>query len=426
MSPNKGETAVCGSSIFVGWLRGRRSLVAINRTSVPQLAETPILVWQAGWRKIQWLFAYQSSLRSGLLRIIPPITVERLTVTLFDCSLPLPLWNHKCLTCGGYRGSQSSSINHQYATLMSPNKGETAVCGSSIFVGWLRGRRSLVAINRTSVPQLAETPILVWQAGWRKIQWLFAYQSSLRSGLLRIIPPITVERLTVTLFDCSLPLPLWNHKCLTCGGYRGSQSSSINHQYATLMSPNKGETAVCGSSIFVGWLRGRRSLVAINRTSVPQLAETPILVWQAGWRKIQWLFAYQSSLRSGLLRIIPPITVERLTVTLFDCSLPLPLWNHKCLTCGGYRGSQSSSINHQYATLMSPNKGETAVCGSSIFVGWLRGRRSLVAINRTSVPQLAETPILVWQAGWRKIQWLFAYQSSLRSGLLRIIPPIII
>ena len=28
--------------------------------------------------------------------------------------------------------------------------------------------------------------------------------------------------------------------------------------------------------------------------------------------------------------------------------------------------------------------------------------RSLVAINRTSVPQLAETPILVWQAGWRK------------------------
>ena len=24
---------------------------------------------------------------------------------------------------------------------------------------------------------------------------------------------------------------------------------------------------------------------------------------------------------------------------------------------------------HQYATLMSPNQGETAVCGSSIFVG---------------------------------------------------------
>ena len=37
-------THQCGSSIFVGWLRARRSLVAINRTSIPQLAETPILV----------------------------------------------------------------------------------------------------------------------------------------------------------------------------------------------------------------------------------------------------------------------------------------------------------------------------------------------------------------------------------------------
>ena len=34
---------------------------------------------------------------------------------------------------------------------------------------------------------------------------------------------------------------------------------------------------------------------------------------------------------------------------------------------GGYRNSQSSSINHEYATLMSPFKGETAVCGSSNF-----------------------------------------------------------
>ena len=30
------------------------------------------------------------------------------------------------------------------------------------------------------------------------------------------------------------------------------------------------------------------------------------------------------------------------------------------------------------ATLVSPNKGETAVCGFSIYVGWLRGKRSLV------------------------------------------------
>ena len=33
----------------------------------------------------------------------------------------------------------------------------------------------------------------------------------------------------------------------------------------------------------------------------------------------------------------------------------------------GYRSSHSLGINHQYATLMSPNKSETAVCCSSIF-----------------------------------------------------------
>ena len=31
--------------------------------------------------------------------------------------------------------------------------------------------------------------------------------------------------------------------------------------------------------------------------------------------------------------------------------------------------SSPPTINHQYATLMSPNQSETAVCGSSIFVG---------------------------------------------------------
>ena len=35
-------------------------------------------------------------------------------------------------------------------------------------------------------------------------------------------------------------------------------------------------------------------------------------------------------------------------------------------------------------------------------MGGIIRSRPLVAINRTSVPQLAETPILVWQAGWRK------------------------
>ena len=62
------------------------------------------------------------------------------------------------------------------------------------------------------------------------------------------------------------------------------------------------------------------------------------------------------------------------------------------------------SINHQHATLMNPNKGETAVCGSSIFVGWL-GRGSLVATNRTSVPLAMVSVSLTW-SGWRNIQWL--------------------
>ena len=43
------------------------------------------------------------------------------------------------------------------------------------------------------------------------------------------------------------------------------------------------------------------------------------------------------------------------------------LHHNKCFTCRGHRSSQSSHISHKYATLMSPNKGDTAVCGSSIF-----------------------------------------------------------
>ena len=47
-------------------------------------------------------------------------------------------------------------------------------------------------------------------------------------------------------------------------------------------------------------------------------------------------------------------------------------WNHKSFTQSGYRSSQSSGINHQYTTLMIPNKGETAVCGSSIYCMMIR------------------------------------------------------
>ena len=42
------------------------------------------------------------------------------------------------------------------------------------------------------------------------------------------------------------------------------------------------------------------------------------------------------------------------------------------ITYGGFRSSRSSGIDHQYATLMSPNQGKTAVCGSSILC-WMTG-----------------------------------------------------
>ena len=39
--------------------------------------------------------------------------------------------------------------------------------------------------------------------------------------------------------------------------------------------------------------------------------------------------------------------------------------NHKCFIWGGHGSSQSNSISHQCATLISPNEGETAFCGHS-------------------------------------------------------------
>ena len=57
-------------------------------------------------------------------------------------------------------------------------------------------------------------------------------------------------------------------------------------------------------------------------------------------------------------------------------------------TRAGCRGSQSSSINNECATLMNPNKGKTVACGSSIFFCWMtEGRHSLVAIYMTLVSQ---------------------------------------
>ena len=64
--------------------------------------------------------------------------------------------------------------------------------------------------------------------------------------------------------------------------------------------------------------------------------------------------------RQALINLVPVLQPV--------ASLSAFVWNHKSCTYGGYIGSQSSQHFHQYATLMSPNKGKTAVCGSTIFV----------------------------------------------------------
>ena len=61
---------------------------------------------------------------------------------------------------------------------------------------------------------------------------------------------------------------------------------------------------------------------------------------------------------------VPPCILHRLTD-----NLQLPFANPKCFTCGGYNIIQAANSTIScihYATLMLPNKGETAVCGSSI------------------------------------------------------------
>ena len=53
---------------------------------------------------------------------------------------------------------------------------------------------------------------------------------------------------------------------------------------------------------------------------------------------------------------------------------------------------------HQCATLMNPNKGETAVCGSSIFVMMTGEAITGCQLNRASIPQprLHYTSVAGW------------------------------
>ena len=77
-------------------------------------------------------------------------------------------------------------------------------------------------------------------------------------------------------------------------------------------------------------------------------------------------------------------------------SLSAFVWNHKSCTYGEYIGSQSSQHFHQYATLMSPNKGKTAVCGSTSLVwdDW-GGDHCFPSIGRSHCPPACLT-LLQW------------------------------
>ena len=72
---------------------------------------------------------------------------------------------------------------------------------------------------------------------------------------------------------------------------------------------------------------------------------------------------------SVIIPILPKSAQSHLWLLASTCFC----WNRKCSTWSGYRSNQSSSNYHQYATLTRPNKTETVVCGSSIFVCWMTG-----------------------------------------------------
>ena len=124
MSPNWSETDVCGSSIFVGWLAMGEAITGcqLSRASfVPpcQLRHHAIRTGVVGRLGIiSSDFPFNLLPRSGQLqKQLPPFNNASVVTTV--ASLVCFCWNHKCLTCGGYRISQSS--NHQNATISTPH-----------------------------------------------------------------------------------------------------------------------------------------------------------------------------------------------------------------------------------------------------------------------------------------------------------------
>ena len=109
--------------------------------------------------------------------------------------------------------------------------------------------------------------------------------------------------------------------------------------------------------------------------------------------------------------------MEELQTACFALLTTLQSWWPPLFETTSEGGVDSEAASHPtstisiHATLMSPNQGETAVSGSSIFVGWLWGRWSLVAnLIGLRAPLPTVTLILAWCSWWVwcNIQWLFS------------------
>ena len=87
------------------------------------------------------------------------------------------------------------------------------------------------------------------------------------------------------------------------------------------------------------------------------------VIW-SGLRNTQWLLIFITDAPHWVKSHLAYRALSHTWLTASTCFY----WNHKCFTWDGYGSSQPLGINHQYATLMSPNKDETAVCGSWTFV----------------------------------------------------------
>ena len=115
------------------------------------------------------------------------------------------------------------------------------------------------------------------------------------------------------------------------------------------------------------WVVIEKMLVIVSKAHCSHVIGRPYKVS----RRLRSLYNFWCPLEetaTGLQLNNSHLCLLECTVTLWLIASICFCWNNKCFTCGGYRNSQSSSIIHQYTTLTSPDKGETAAYGSPTFL----------------------------------------------------------